>query len=268
MDPSSAYAMQSLIALKDRFDIALACDPDHDRHGIVTPSAGLLPPNHYLAAAIHYLFEHRPNWSKDAGIGKTIVSSQMIDRVATKLGRKLYEVPVGFKWFVDGLLDGSLAFGGEESAGASFARLDGSVWTTDKDGIVPALLAAEITARTGRDPGELYRELTSEFGEPVYDRVEAAASPEQKRRLAQLSPEQVGSIELAGEKIEKILTKAPGNDASIGGLKVVTRSGWFAARPSGTEDIYKIYAESFRGADHLRRILAEAQALVDEANKN
>jgi phosphoglucomutase len=265
MDPSSPYAMQGLIALKDRFDIALACDTDHDRHGIVTRNAGLLPPNHYLSAAIYYLFGHRPKWSKDAAIGKTIVSSQMIDRVAAKLGRKLYEVPVGFKWFVDRLLDGSLAFGGEESAGASFARLDGSVWTTDKDGIVPALLAAEITARMGRDPGEIYRELAREFSEPVYDRVEAAATPEQKQKLAQLSPEQIESVELAGEKIERILTHAPGNDASIGGLKVVTRSGWFAARPSGTEDIYKIYAESFRGEDHLHRILAEAQTLVDAA---
>ena len=265
MDPSSAYGVQGLIALKDRFDIAVACDTDHDRHGIVTGNAGLLPPNHYLSAAIYYLFEHRPKWSQHAAIGKTIVSSQMIDRIAAKLGRNLYEVPVGFKWFVAGLLDGSLAFGGEESAGASFARLDGSAWTTDKDGIVPALLAGEITARMGRDPGEIYRELARELGEPVYDRVEAAASPEQKRRLAQLSPEQIQSAELAGEKIENILTQAPGNGASIGGLKVVTRSGWFAARPSGTEDIYKIYAESFRGEDHLRRILAEAQALVDAA---
>ena len=265
MDPSSPYAMQSLIGLKDRFDIAFACDTDHDRHGIVTRNAGLLPPNHYLAVAIFYLFQHRPTWRKDAAVGKTVVSSQMIDRVAAKLGRTLYEVPVGFKWFVDGLLDGSLGFGGEESAGASFLRLDGSVWTTDKDGMVPALLAAEITARMGRDPGEIYRELTREFGEPAYDRVEAPASPQQKQRLAQLSPQQILSTELAGEKIETILTDAPGNAAPIGGLKVMTESGWFAARPSGTEDVYKVYAESFRGQDHLRRILAEAQTIVDAA---
>ena len=265
MDPSSSYAMQSLIDLKDRFDIAFACDTDHDRHGIVTRDAGLLPPNHYLSVGILYLFQHRPKWSKNAAVGKTVVSSQMIDRVTAKLGRKLYEVPVGFKWFVDGLLDGSLGFGAEESAGASFIRLDGSVWTTDKDGIVPALLSAEITARMGRDPGEIYRELAREFGEPVYDRIEASATPEQKQKLAQLSPQQILSAELAGEKIQNILTKAPGNGAPIGGLKVITESGWFAARPSGTEDIYKIYAESFRGADHLRRILAEAQAIVGAA---
>ena len=220
MDPSSSYAMQSLIGLKDRFDIAFACDTDHDRHGIVTRSAGLLPPNHYLSVAIFYLFQHRPKWSRDAAVGKTIVSSQMIDRVTAKLGRKLYEVPVGFKWFVDGLLDGSLGFGGEESAGASFIRLDGSVWTTDKDGIVPALLSAEMTARMGRDPGEIYRELVREFGDPVYDRVEAPATPEQKQMLARLSPQQVTSAQLAGEKIESILTEAPGNGAPIGGLKV------------------------------------------------
>jgi len=265
MDPSSPYAMQSLIGLKDRFDIAFACDTDHDRHGIVTRNAGLLPPNHYLSAAIFYLFQHRPKWSQDAAVGKTVVSSQMIDRVTAKLGRKLYEVPVGFKWFVEGLLDGSLGFGGEESAGASFVRLDGSVWTTDKDGMVPALLSAEITARMGRDPGELYRELAREFGEPVYDRVEAPATAEQKQRLAQLSPEQVLSAELAGEKIQSILTRAPGNGEPIGGLKVVAESGWFAARPSGTEDIYKIYAESFRGTDHLRRVLAEARTIVGAA---
>jgi phosphoglucomutase len=265
MDPSSSYAMQRLIDLKDSFDIAFACDTDHDRHGIVTRDAGLLPPNHYLSVGILYLFQHRPKWSKNAAVGKTVVSSQMIDRVTAKLGRKLFEVPVGFKWFVDGLLDGSLGFGGEESAGASFIRLDGSVWTTDKDGIVPALLSAEITARMGRDPGEIFRELAREFGEPVYDRVEASATPEQKQKLAQLSPQQILSAELAGEKIQNILTKAPGNGAPIGGLKVITESGWFAARPSGTEDIYKIYAESFRGADHLRRILAEAQAIVGAA---
>ena len=265
MDPSSRYAMQGLIDLKDRFDIAFACDTDHDRHGIVTRNAGLLPPNHYLSVAIFYLFQHRPNWSKDAAVGKTIVSSQMIDRVTAKLGQKLYEVPVGFKWFVDGLLDGSLGFCGEESAGASFLRLDGSVWTTDKDGIVPALLSAEMTARMGGDPGEIYRELAREFGEPVYDRVEAPATPAQKKVLAQLSTQQIASAELAGEKIQNILTEAPGNGAPIGGVKIIAGSGWFAARPSGTEDIYKIYAESFRGADHLRRILEEAQAIVDAA---
>jgi phosphoglucomutase len=265
MDPSSPYAMQQLIGLKDRFEIAFACDTDHDRHGIVTKSAGLLPPNHYLAVAIFYLFQHRPKWRKEAAVGKTVVSSQMIDRVTAKLGRKLYEVPVGFKWFVDGLLDGSLGFGGEESAGASFVRLDGSVWTTDKDGIAPALLAAEITARVGRDPGEIYGELTRQFGAPVYDRVEAPATPEQKEMLGKLSPQQVRSTDLAGEKIQTILTRAPGNGAPIGGLKVVAESGWFAARPSGTESIYKIYAESFRGADHLRRILEEAQAMVNDS---
>ena len=265
MDPSSSYAMQSLIDLKDRFDIAFACDTDHDRHGIVTTSAGLLPPNHFLSVAVFYLFQHRPKWSGKPAVGKTVVTSRMIDLVAAKLGQKLYEVPVGFKWFVDGLLDGSLGFGGEESAGASFSRMDGAVWTTDKDGIVLALLSAEITARMGRDPGEIYRELAHELGEPVYDRVEAPATAEQKRRLAQLSPRQVSSAELAGEKIETILTQAPGNGASIGGLKVTTATGWFAVRPSGTEDIYKIYAESFRGADHLRQILAEAQAIVAAA---
>ncbi len=265
MDPSSPYAMQRLIGLKDRFEIAFACDTDHDRHGIVTRSAGLLPPNHYLSVAIFYLFQHRPKWRKEAAIGKTVVSSQMIDRVTAKLGRKLYEVPVGFKWFVDGLLDGSLGFGGEESAGASFVRLDGSVWTTDKDGIVPALLAAEITARMDRDPGEIYRELTREFGEPVYDRVEAPATPEQKEILEKLSPEQVRSTDLAGEKVQAILTRAPGNGAPIGGLKVAGESGWFAARPSGTENINKIYAESFRGAGHLRQILEEAQTIVSDA---
>jgi phosphoglucomutase len=265
MDPSSTYAMQRLIGLKDSFDLSVACDTDHDRHGIVTRSAGLLPPNHYLSVAIFYLFQHRPMWRKEATVGKTVVSSQMIDRVTAKLGRKLYEVPVGFKWFVDGLLDGSLGFGGEESAGASFVRLDGSVWTTDKDGIVLALLAAEITARMGRDPGEIYRDLTSEFDEPLYDRVEATATREQKELLAKLSPQQVKLTELAGEKIQTILTSAPGNGAPIGGLKVIAENGWFAARPSGTEDIYKIYAESFRGADHLRRIQEEAQTIVNDA---
>jgi phosphoglucomutase len=265
MDPSSAYAMQSLIGLKDRFDIAFACDTDHDRHGIVTRSAGLLPPNHYLSAAVYYLFAHRPQWRKEAAVGKTVVSSQMIDRVTAKLDRKLYEVPVGFKYFVDGLLDGSLGFGCEESAGASLLRLDGRVWTTDKDGIALALLSAEITARMGRDPGEVYRELTREFGEPAYDRVDAPATPEQKEMLGKLSQQQVRSTDLAGEKIQNILTHAPGDGASIGGLKVIAESGWFAARPSGTEDIYKIYAESFRGEDHLRRILEEAQAIVNGA---
>ena len=265
MDPSSPYAMQRLIKMKDRFEIAFACDTDHDRHGIVTKSAGLLPPNHYLAVAIFYLFQHRPQWHKEAQVGKTIVSSQMIDRVTAKLGRKLYEVPVGFKWFVDGLFDGSLCFGGEESAGASFARLDGTVWTTDKDGIVPALLAAEINARMERDPGEIYHELTREFGQFVYDRTEAPATMEQKEMLSKLSSQQVRSTDLAGEKIQSILTRAPGNDAPIGGVKVIAKSGWFAARPSGTENIYKIYAESFSGADHLHRILEEAQTMVNDA---
>jgi phosphoglucomutase len=265
MDPSSAYAMHGLIGLKDRFDIAFACDTDHDRHGIVTRSAGLLPPNHYLAVSIDYLFQNRPGWRADAGIGKTVVSSQMIDHVAAKLKRKLYEVPVGFKWFVDGLFDGSLGFGGEESAGASFLRKDGGVWTTDKDGIAPALLSAEITARTGRDPGEAYHELTRAFGEPLFERIDAAATPAQKKLLASLTPTQVESKELAGGKIQSILTQAPGNDASIGGLKVVAEGGWFAARPSGTEDVYKIYAESYRSADHLKQIQTEAQSIVSAA---
>ncbi len=265
MDPSSPYAMRRLVGMKDRFAVAFACDPDHDRHGIVTASGGLLPPNHYLSAAISYLFQHRPMWRPDAAVGKTVVSSQMIDRVAAKLGRKLYEVPVGFKWFVDGLLDGSLGFAGEESAGASFVRLDGSVWTTDKDGIVLALLAAEITARAGRDPGEVYRELTREFGEPAYDRVDAPATREQKALLETLSPRHIPTKELAGERILSVQTAAPGDGAPIGGVRVVAGSGWFAARPSGTEDIYKIYAESFRGVDHLRRILEDAQKIVDDA---
>ena len=265
MDPSSPDAMQRLIGLRDRFEIACACDTDHDRHGIVTRSAGLLSPNHYLAVAIFYLFQNRPKWRQGAAVGKTVVSSQMIDRVCAKLGRSLYEVPVGFKWFADGLLDGSLGFGGEESSGASFLRLDGSVWTTDKDGIAPSLLAAEITARMGRDPGEIYRELTREFGDPVYDRVEAAATAEQKATLANLSSRQVTQAGLAGETIRTILTHAPGNGAPIGGLKVVAESGWFAARPSGTEDIYKIYAESFRGSGHLYRVIEEAQAIVGAA---
>jgi phosphoglucomutase len=265
MDPSSSYAMRRLIGLKDRFDIAVACDTDHDRHGIVTRSAGLMPANHYLAVAIHHLFSHRPHWRPDAGVGKTVVSSALIDRVSARLGRTLVEVPVGFKWFVDGLLGGSLGFAGEESAGASFLRQDGTVWTTDKDGIVPALLAAEITARAGRDPGELYREMTHELGEPFTDRIEAPATAAQKQRLAALSPQQVRCTHLAGEPVRRVLSRAPGNDAPIGGVKVMADGGWFAARPSGTEDIYKIYAESFRGADHLRRIAAEAQAIVDDA---
>jgi phosphoglucomutase len=265
MDPSSTYAMQRLIGLKDRFDIAFACDTDHDRHGIVTRSAGLLQPNHYLAAAIYYLFRNRPDWKTEAAVGKTVVSSRMIDLVAAKLHRKLYEVPVGFKWFVDGLLDGSLAFAGEESAGASFVRLDGTVWATDKDGIIPALLSAEMTAQTGRDPGEIYLDLTREFGESLYDRFEAPASPEQKEALKSLSPDNVSTTDLAGEKIQTVLTRAPGNNAPIGGLKVMAESGWFAARPSGTENIYKIYVESFLGKDHLRRILDEAQMIINAA---
>jgi len=265
MDPSSVYAMQRLIGMKDRFDLSFACDTDHDRHGIVTKSEGLLPPNHYLSVAIFYLFQHRAKWRKEAAVGKTVVSSGMIDRVAAKLGRTLYEVPVGFKWFVDGLFDGSLGFGGEESAGAAFLRRDGTAWTTDKDGIVPALLAAEITARAGRDPGEIYHDLTREFGAPVSDRVEASATPAQKKLLSALSPQQVRCAELAGEKVQSTINEAPGNHAPIGGIKVIAESGWFAARPSGTEDIYKIYVESFRGEDHLLRIVAEAQAIVDEA---
>ena len=265
MDPSSPYAMQRLLEIKDRFDIAFACDTDHDRHGIVTSQAGLLAPNHYLAVAIDYLFQHRPQWAADAAVGKTVVSTSLIDLVSKRLGRRLYEVPVGFKWFADGLFDGSLGFGGEESAGASFLRRDGTVWTTDKDGLVPALLSAEITARSGRDPGQLYAELAQEFGNPLTDRVDAPATVRQKRQLAALTPEQLGATELAGEKIDGVLGNAPGNGAAIGGIKVIAKSGWFAARPSGTEDIYKIYAESFAGADHLQRILKEAQAIVDRA---
>jgi phosphoglucomutase len=265
MDPSSSYAMQRLIGLKDRFDIAFACDTDHDRHGIVTASSGLMPPNHYLAVAIDYLFRHRTRWRADAAVGKTAVSSAMIDRVSHRLGRTLYEVPVGFKWFVSGLMDGSLGFGGEESAGASFSRLDGSVWTTDKDGLVPALLSAEITARTGRDPGDAYRAMTQELGAVYANRVDAAANAEQKKKLGKLNRQQVRIAELAGEPIDQILTSAPGNNAPIGGVKVTSRGGWFAARPSGTEDIYKIYAESFHDAGHLDRLIAEAQRIVDAA---
>ena len=265
MDPSSPYAMQRLIGMKDQFDLSFACDTDHDRHGIVTKSEGLLPPNHDLCAAIFYLFQNRPRWSQSTAVGKTIVSSQMIDRIAAKLGRKLFEVPVGFKWFVAGLLDGSLGFAGEESAGSVFLRLDGTVWTTDKDGIVPCLLAAEMTARTGYDPANIYRTFKDDFGESFYERIDSTATPEQKGRLANLSPAQVKQTELAGEMILAKLTHAPGNDAPIGGLKVVAENGWFAARPSGTENIYKIYAESFQGADHLRRILDEAQTIVTDA---
>ena len=265
MDCSSPYAMQRLIGLKDRFDVAWACDPDHDRHGIVAKSSGLLNPNNYLAVAISYLFTHRPQWPATAAVGKTVVSSSMIDRVAARIGRTLKEVPVGFKWFVDGLVNGSLGFGGEESAGASFLRRDGSVWTTDKDGIIMGLLAAEMTAATGKDPGELYRDLTRELGDPIYERIDAPATPEQKKVLARLSARDINESELAGEKIVSILTTAPGTTNPIGGLKVVTENGWFAARPSGTEDIYKLYAESFLGVDHLKRIQAEAQGILQRA---
>jgi len=265
MDPSSPYAMRRLIDLKDRYDIAFACDTDHDRHGIVTASNGLMAPNHYLSVAIDYLFRHRTGWRADAAVGKTVVSSAMIDRVAGRLQRTLYEVPVGFKWFVAGLLDGKLGFGGEESAGASFSRIDGRVWTTDKDGLAPALLSAEITARTGRDPGEHYRALTQELGASFTDRVDAPATPAQKQKLGKLDQQQVRITQLAGEPIEKVLTRAPGNNAPIGGVKVTSRGGWFAARPSGTENIYKIYAESFHDDEHLRRLTAEAQTIVDAA---
>ena len=265
MDPSSPSAMQSLIGLKDAYDLAFACDTDHDRHGIVTRSGGLLAPNHYLSVLIDYLFQNRPEWSRRAGIGKTVVSTSLIDRVAARLGRSLYEVPAGFKWFAAGLFDGSLGFGGEESAGASLLRRDGSVWTTDKDGIVPALLSAEITAREGKDPAQLYAGLTGLLGEPFADRREAAASAAQRARLARLSPRQVRLTELGGEAVERVLDHAPGNEAPIGGIKVVTASGWFAARPSGTEPIYKIYAESFRGDEHLQSMLTDAQRIVDEA---
>ena len=262
MDCSSPYAMASLIALKDRFDLAFGNDTDTDRHGIVTRAGGLMSPNHFLAAAIAYLFAHRTGWRSDAGVGKTIVSSSMIDRVAIKLGRRLVEVPVGFKWFVPGLRDGSLGFGGEESAGAAFLRQDGSVWVTDKDGIIMDLLAAEMMATAGRDPAELYRDLTKELGEPVYERIDAPASRAQKAILQKLSPQQVSGSTLAGEPITAMLTEAPGNHATIGGLKVVTANGWFAARPSGTEDVYKLYAESFKGREHLRQIQDDAQTLI------
>ena len=265
MDPSSKYAMQRLINVAERYDIAFACDTDHDRHGIVTPNAGLLAPNHYLSVAIDYLFQNRPHWGPQAAVGKTVVSTQLIDHIAARLERNLFEVPAGFKWFAQGLHDGAVGFAGEESAGASFLRRDGSVWTTDKDGIAAALLSAEITARRGQDPGALYVELTDEFGSPVADRVEAKATARQKQQLARLSPSQIKAPLLAGEKIESILNTAPGNGAPLGGIKVITASGWFAARPSGTEDIYKIYAESFQGFRHLQHILDEAQAIVDKA---
>ena len=265
MDPSSPYAMQRLIGLKDQYDVAFACDTDHDRHGVVTRSGGLMQPNNYLSVLIDYLFRHRPQWGEKANVGKTVVSTSLIDRVAKCLGRKLYEVPVGFKWFADGLYDGSLGFGCEESAGASLLRHDGGVWTTDKDGIVPALLSAEMMARGGKDPGQLYADLTEALGKPYSDRVEAAANAEQKAKLAKLSPQQLQSKELAGEKIEQVLDRAPGNNAVIGGIKVIAASGWFAARPSGTEDIYKIYGESFKSDEHLKAILQEAQKIVDAA---
>lgn len=265
MDPSSPYAMQRLIAMKDDYDISFACDTDHDRHGIVTKSTGLMNPNHYLSVAVDYLLQNRPQWNKKSAVGKTFVTTQLIDRIAKKLGRQINDVPVGFKWFVDGLLDSSLCFGGEESAGASFSRLDGTVWTTDKDGFIPALLSAEITAKMKKDPGVIYNELTKEFGEPFYDRIEAKATPEQKEKLKKLSASQIKHKDLAGEKIENILTDAPGNHAPIGGVKVITENGWFAARPSGTEDIYKIYAESFLSKDHLKKIIGEAQTIVNAA---
>lgn len=264
MDPSSSYAMQRLIGLKDKFDIAFASDTDHDRHGIVTKGSGLLPPNHYLSVCIHYLFTNRKSWPENVVVGKTVVSSSMIDRVSARLQRSLYEVPVGFKWFVEGLLAGRLGFGGEESAGSSFLRRDGSVWTTDKDGIIPCLLSAEITARVGKDTGEIYRELTRELGDPVYERVDAPATPEQKAALEKLSPSDIHATEVAGEQIEQILTTAPGDGSPIGGMKVITENGWFAARPSGTEEIYKIYAESFLGQNHLQLIEKEAQAMISE----
>src|SRR5258707_1228804 len=264
-DPSSPYAMARLVDLKNQYDVAFDNDPDSDRHGIVTPSSGLMNPNHYLAVAIRYLLTHRPNWRDQVAVGKTLVSSSMIDRVVHALGRSLCEVPVGFKWFVPGLFDGSLCFGGEESAGASFLRKDGTVWTTDKDGLIMDLLAAEITARMGKDPGELYQELTTEFGTPFYTRIDAPATPDQKARLQKLSPTAIATDTLAGERITAKLTAAPGNGAPIGGLKVVTDHGWFAARPSGTEDIYKIYAETFKDESHLDAIVREAQEIVTHA---
>ena len=267
MDCSSPYAMASLVSLKDRFDVAFGNDPDADRHGIVTPSVGLMNPNHYLAVAIRYLLTHRPQWSTRAVVGKTLVSSCLIDRVVGSLDRKLWEVPVGFKWFTPGLFDGSCCFGGEESAGASFLRTDGTVWSTDKDGLILSLLAAEITARTGKDPGKHYQEMTAEFGTPYYTRIDAAATPEQKNLLKKLSPEAVTATELAGEPITAKLTRAPGNDAPIGGLKVVSTSGWFAARPSGTENIYKLYAESLKSPEHLASIVEQAQEIVSPLSR-
>jgi phosphoglucomutase len=264
MDPSSPYAMQRLIGLKDRFDIAFACDTDHDRHGVVTKGSGLLPPNHYLSVCIQHLFANRKEWGQHVAVGKTVVSSSMIDRVSAQLGRRLYEVPVGFKWFVEGLLDGRLGFAGEESAGSSFLRRDGSVWTTDKDGIIPGLLSAEITARLRKDPGEIYRELTRDLGDPIYERIDAPATLQQKAALERLSPADIDVTEVAGEKVQQILTAAPGDGNPIGGIKVIAKDGWFAARPSGTEEIYKIYAESFLGPEHLRRIEEEAQTIVSE----
>ncbi|MEO5990128.1 MAG: hypothetical protein ABIP68_00710, partial [Ferruginibacter sp.] len=268
MDPSSSYAMQSLIAMKDNYDISFACDTDHDRHGIVTKSSGLLNPNHYLSVAVSYLLQHRPEWNNNSAVGKTIVTTQLIERIASKFKRKIYDVPVGFKWFVDGLLDSSLCFGGEESAGASFSRLNGKVWTTDKDGFIPALLSAEITAKIGKDPGEIYNDLTTEHGKPYYDRIEFSATPEQKRKLKSLSAKEIKQDDLAGEKIKNILTNAPGNHKSIGGMKVVTENAWFAARPSGTEDIYKIYAESFVSSDNLEKIINQAQIIVNDTLKD
>src|SRR6185437_3860903 len=265
MDCSSPYAMQRLIGLKDKYDVAWACDTDHDRHGIVAKSVGLLNPNNYLAVAISYLFDHRPDWSHTAGVGKTVVSSSMIDRVTSRLGRPLKETPVGFKWFVDGLMSGTIGFAGEESAGASFLRRDGTIWTTDKDGIIAGLLAAEMTAVTGKDPGQLYQDLTHEFGDPVYERIDSPATPEQKQILSKLAPSDVTVTELAGEKITSVITTAPGSNDPIGGIKVSTASSWFAIRPSGTEDVYKLYAESFKGRDHLRVVQSEAQAIIQTA---
>jgi phosphoglucomutase len=265
MDPSSPYAMQRLIGLKDKFDIAFASDTDHDRHGVVTKSSGLLPPNHYLSVCVHYLFGNRKDWRSDVAVGKTVVSSSMIDRVTAGLGRRLYEVPVGFKYFVEGLLAGWLGFGGEESAGSSFLRRNGSVWATDKDGIIPCLLAAEITARLGKDPGELYAELTRDLGDPVYERIDAPATPEQKAGIQRLSPSDVPASQLAGQPVQQVLTAAPGDGGPIGGIKVVAKDSWFAVRPSGTEEIYKVYAESFLGKDHLRQVQQEAQTIVSEA---
>jgi phosphoglucomutase len=268
MDPSSPYAMQPLIAMKDKFDILFACDTDHDRHGIVTKTVGLLNPNHYLSVAVFYLLQNRPQWATTSAVGKTVVTTELIDRIATKSNRKVFEVPVGFKWFVDGLLNGSLCFGGEESAGASFLRLDGSVWTTDKDGFIPSLLSAEIIAKTGKDPALLYQDITTNFGEPVYKRIEVKATIEQQEKLKNISADQIENKELAGEKITSIITNAPGNNASVGGIKINTKNAWYAIRPSGTEAIYKIYAESFLGEEHLERVISDAQEIANTALKN